>query len=635
MQNLLKELETILCEEPSLMSDGEILKNAVVERALKMDEDLLALLVQSEPIKKHFFVEVAGTLIFDKVKFQEFVSNKVFLPDSYTSFKNRIGLMDGSDYLKKSNEIVLVWPYKDCVLEGGMTKEDEDREEIFWNTTLAPDDISRLFEPKVLTNFECWDIEAVAKGKPNRVTGFDDKDNLLIKGNNLLVLHSLRARFAGKIDLIYIDPPYNPQTQTNTFRYNNKFNHSSWLTFMKNRLEVAKQLLTKNGALIVAIDDNEFYYLGVMLDELFPDHEVHCITIVHNPRGIQGKNFSYTHEYAFFVIPRGLETIGNRKICETDVKWRNLRDNGGGSEREKAKNCFYSIKVKDGEIIGFGEVLAKDQHPKQIVEHDDHIEVFPIDKNGIERKWRYARQSIDEVRHLLKAVQKEDRHEINIGKDFGRYRTVWEDSRYDANEYGTKLLKEFVPNCQFSYPKSLWTVYDCLHTVVGTKKQAKILDFFAGSGTTGHAVMELNKQDEGSRTFILVEQLDYIRSTTKARLIEVIRRNSVEHATLLYAEMMEWNATLVDRIRDAATQDDMVAVYDFMKSTGYLRYDADLSQFNVEDFLALVLEDQRAVLLNCLDMNHLYVNYGDVRDEAYKLSDDDLRLNRTFYEDKA
>lgn len=173
MQNLLKELEAILCEEPSLMSDGEVLKNAVIERALKMDEDLLALLVKSESIKRHFFAEVAGTLIFDKVKFQEFISNKTFLPDSYTSFKNRVGLTDDSDYLKKSNKVVLVWPYKDCVLEGGMTKEDEGRDETFWNTTLAPDDISRLFEPKVLTNFERWDIKAIAKGKPNRVTGFN------------------------------------------------------------------------------------------------------------------------------------------------------------------------------------------------------------------------------------------------------------------------------------------------------------------------------------------------------------------------------------------------------------------------------------------------------------------------------
>ena len=424
-----------------MLSDGEIIKNAVIERALKMDAGLLGLLMQSEPVKRHFFTDIDGTLVFDKVKFQEFVSNKAFLPDSYTVFKNRIGLMDGADYSMKSSDVVLAWPYKDCVLEGGMTKEDKGREEVFWNTTLAPDDISRLFEPKVLTGFERWDAEAVAEGEPKRVERVEDGDNLLIKGNNLLVLHSLKARFAGKIDLIYIDPPYNPPSHANTFLYNNRFNHSSWLTFMKNRLEAAKQLLTKDGSLVVAMDDNEFYFLGVMLNELFPDHEVHCITIVHNPRGVQGANFSYTHEYAFFVIPRGMNSVGYKKIDKTEIYWNNFRNWGTESLRSDTKNCFYSVKVEDGKVIGFGHVLANDVHPAQTVEHDDCIAVFPIDKNGVERKWRYARQSVDEINTFLRAVPKNGGYEIEIGKDFELYRTVWQDTRYDANIYGTQLLK--------------------------------------------------------------------------------------------------------------------------------------------------------------------------------------------------
>lgn len=246
-QNLLQDLETVLQQDQTFISDGTILKNAVIEAALKMDPKLLALLLQSEPIKAHFFTEVAGALVFDKVRFQDFVSNKAFLPDSYTAFRNRIGLTTGRDYISQSRDVVLSWPYKDCVLEGGMTKEDRKRTEVFWNTTLAPDDITRLFEPKVLTGWERWDAEAVQAGKAKPVEEFRDTDNLLIKGNNLLALHSLKARYAGKIDCIYIDPPYNPPSKSNTFLYNNNFNHSSWLTFMKNRLEVAKQLLTKDG----------------------------------------------------------------------------------------------------------------------------------------------------------------------------------------------------------------------------------------------------------------------------------------------------------------------------------------------------------------------------------------------------
>ena len=635
--NLIKDLETLLQKEPSLLSDGKILKNAVIERALKMDASLLALLMQSEPIKRHFFTDIEGTLVFDKVKFQEFVSNKKFLPDSYTTFKNRIGLMDRTDYIKKSSHVVLAWPYKDCVLEGGMTKENESRDEVFWNTILAPDDITRLFEPKVFTGFELWDAEAVAEGKAKRVEQIENGDNLLIKGNNLLVLHSLKLRFAEEIDLIYIDPPYNPPSKVNTFLYNNRFNHSSWLTFMKNRLEVAKQLLAKNGSLIVAIDDNEFYFLGVLLNELFPDHEVHCITIVHNPRGVQGSNFSYTHEYAFFVIPKDIRSVGYRKIPENKISWRNLRDNGGESLRSDAKNCFYSINVKNGNIIGFGDVLDNDIHPPaQTVEHDDYVAVFPIDGDGEERKWRYARQSVDKIKHLLRAVPQNGGYEIEIGKDFGNYRTVWQDSRYDANAGGTKLLKELVSGCNFSYPKSLWTVFDCLKAIVGNKKQARVLDFFAGSGTTGHAVMELNKADGGNRKFILVEQLNYIHNTTKKRLIEVFRREaeSFQNTRLIYAEMMQWNAILLERICNTSNRTGVAKIYDQVKATGYLRYDVDLSRFDTNNFSALTLKDQKKVLIDCLDMNHLYVNLGDIGDDAYCVSEDDLRLNHIFYENK-
>ncbi|MBL4543545.1 MAG: site-specific DNA-methyltransferase [Rhodobacteraceae bacterium] len=268
MQNLRDDLTKLLQAEQAFISDGAILKNAVIEAALNMDARLLELLMQSDTIKAHFFTEVAGALVFDKVKFQDFVSNKAFLLDSYTAFKNRIGLTDGrGDYLSQSRDVVLAWPYKDCVLEGGMTKEDRGRNEVFWNTTLAPDDITRLFEPKVLTGWERWDAEAVAEGKAKPVGAVSEDDNLLIKGNNLLALHSLKARYAGKVKLIYIDPPYN--TDDDGFRYNDRFNHSSWLTFMRNRLEVAKQLLAQDGAIFVNIDFNEAHYLKVLMDEVF------------------------------------------------------------------------------------------------------------------------------------------------------------------------------------------------------------------------------------------------------------------------------------------------------------------------------------------------------------------------------
>ncbi len=262
MQNSLNNLEEILSQDARFMSDGKVLKATVVKAALELDAGLLKLLLGDALIKKHFFTDIDGVLVFDKVEFQGFVSNKQFLPDSYTAFRNRLGLTDGNGFLKQSKDVVLAWAYKDCVLEGGMTKEDKSRNEIFYNTTLAPDDITRLTDKKVFTNFEYWDKAAVKAKKPKPVKDIAQSKNLLIKGNNLLALHSLKPRYAGKVKLIYIDPPYNPKTKDgkpksdNPFAYNNTFNRSTWLTFMKNRLEVAKSLLTKDGALIVAIDDN-------------------------------------------------------------------------------------------------------------------------------------------------------------------------------------------------------------------------------------------------------------------------------------------------------------------------------------------------------------------------------------------
>ncbi len=214
-----------------------------------------------------FFTEAGGTLVFDKVAFQRFVSNKAFLPDSYTAYRNRIGLSQGDDLLKQRQDVVLAWPFKDCVLEGGMTREDRVQQEVFWNETLAPDDISRLFEPKVLTNLQLWDQEAVEAGASKPVESITMQDNLLIKGNNLLALHTLKKRYTGKVKCIFIDPPYN--TGSDGFRYNDRFSHATWLTFMRGRLEIARDLLSPDGAIFLVLDDTEIHYCKILMDEVF------------------------------------------------------------------------------------------------------------------------------------------------------------------------------------------------------------------------------------------------------------------------------------------------------------------------------------------------------------------------------
>lgn len=334
--------------------------------------------------------------------------------------------------------------------------------------------------------------------------------NLLIEGDNYHALSVLNYTHAGKIDVIYIDPPYN--TGAKNWKYNNDFvdlndryRHSKWLSMMHSRLLLAKNLLKDDGVLICAIDENEHSHLGVLLQDLFVDREVHSITIVHNPRGIQGRNFSYTHEYAYFVFTKEKKVIGNRKIKDEDVDWRNLRDNGGESLRTDAKNCFYPVIIKNDQIVDFGDVPKDNFHPgKQCVQENGFTSVYPIDPQGIERKWRYARQSVESIKHLLRVKKtKGGSYEIELGKNFGVVRTVWQDSRYDANEYGTKLIKRIAPDSNFDFPKSLYSVYDCIAPIISDKKNAIVLDYFAGSGTTGHAVLELNKEDGGNRQFIL------------------------------------------------------------------------------------------------------------------------------------
>ena len=363
---------------------------------------------------------------------------------------------------------------------------------------------------------------------------WDTTENLYIEGDNLAALKILQESYLGKVKMIYIDPPYN--TGKN-YIYRNDFSldrddyyeqageisesgsklvsnprtygrfHSAWLTMFYERILLARNLLRKDGVLVVAIDENEQASLETLLKEVFSEsvYDVVSVPVVHNPRGVQGKNFSYIHEFAIFVFPNSIKAIADKKIPEDSVTWSQFRNWGTESERTDAKNCFYPVVVKDDTIIGFGSVTPNEIHPCQTEKHNDEYWVYPIDKNGIERKWRYARQSVDEISNMLRAKKTSSGYEIEIGKTFGVQKTIWIDKRYDANEYGTKIVGELVPGGEFSFPKSLWTVYDAVVAATSTEKECTILDFFSGSATTAHAVMQLNAEDGGHRKFIMVQ----------------------------------------------------------------------------------------------------------------------------------
>ncbi len=332
--------------------------------------------------------------------------------------------------------------------------------------------------------------------------------NILIEGDNYHALSVLNYTHKNKIDVIYIDPPYN--TGAKDWKYNNNYvdindlyRHSKWLNMMSKRLRITKDLLKENGVLICTIDKNEVNHLGILLEQIFKDYEIHCITIVHNPRGVQGDNFSYTHEFAYFVFRKGLKVISN--IQRDEVLEEEFKDHGGESLRTDARNCFYPIYVKNNQIVGFGEMPDKNFHPitKNIKAKNNIIEVWPIDARGIERKWVFALQTVDKIKDkLFVKIKKNGEIDIFRKKDSQKPRTVWIGQKYDASTFGSKVVNRLTGN-SFPFPKSIFTTKDCIECVVKERKNAIILDYFAGSGTTGHAVMILNKEDDGNRIFIL------------------------------------------------------------------------------------------------------------------------------------
>jgi len=372
--------------------------------------------------------------------------------------------------------------------------------------------------------------------------------NFIIEGDNLASLALLEKTHKEKIDVIYIDPPYN--TGAEDWKYDNNFvdkndlfRHSKWLSMMSKRIEIAKRLLAPNGVLICAIDENEQATLSLLIEQIFGQaYSKDCITIVHNPRGVQGKNFSYIHEYAIFIYKTGQSIIGKRKIDPEKIKWSPLRNWGGESLRTDAKNCFYPIIVEKGIIVGFGDVVFDlNIHPQRNEKHGDSIWVYPIDKEGVERKWRYARQSVEDIKDNLRAKKKAKGYEIELGKETESNKTVWTDEKYDANQYGTQMVNDLVAGNTFNFPKSLWNTYDCLYAIVGDKSNAVILDFFAGSGTTGHAVMEMNK-DGGKRRFILCtnNENNICKDVTYQRIKTVItgkRKDGSEYGKSIEASL--------------------------------------------------------------------------------------------------
>lgn len=350
-----------------------------------------------------------------------------------------------------------------------------------------------------------------------------DCNGLLINSENFQALELLQEKYNKRVKCIYADPPYN--AQSSEIVYKNTFKHSSWLSMMENRVFLAKNLMNEHGVHVLAIDEVEQENLGLLLSNIFPWYNKSCISVVHNPSGQQGDNFSYTHEFAYFIYPRGRREIG-LEVREDNVDIRNLRAvTGEDSLRESAANCFYPIYVKHGEIIGFGDVCDKDFHPGNVNVQlgDETIAVYPIDPNNIERKWRFARQSVESIKDELFATFIRNRNiwDIQRRKNVFNYKTVWSDTKFFANNYGTQPLNNILGAQLFSFPKSIHTVYECINAGLNGNKKSIILDYFAGSGTTAHSVMLHNKKGADHK-YILCEMGMYFDKVTRTRVEKII-----------------------------------------------------------------------------------------------------------------
>lgn len=638
-----QELEQLLAQNDAFMVEGILNKNKLAELARQYNPDLLNLLMSDEKISNHFFSRIDNDiLVFKQSDFLQFLNNKEFLPDSFTAYKTKIGLATGDKYLSENQDVVLNFPYKDCVLEGGQTKDDAKRQEIFFNETLAPTEINRLLDDKVLINFKRYD-----KDGEHEVDELYDTDNLIIKGNNLIALHSLKKRFAGKVKFIYIDPPYN--TGSDSFGYNDSFNRSTWLTFMKNRLSVAKDLLENDGILIVQISFHEFPYLRVMMDELFAEenHKMDVNVLVRHPQRslTSDKEFNDVLEYALIYSKSKNFKLPKQKVLKTIDEYQYDFDfpeipHDSFQVGEKTINVYLPDDVTivrgQGHIDGLksmsirGSIREKNSSGRFYVAHleklidkypegtiftvpdmgDDgrDFRIFELPKNGNKNGFYYPGKPLGSD-YTLKPYP-------NFVDFVQQYNSV--NSEGDVSFRNGKKPEEYIK----------------YYIEMFTEDGDIVLDYHLGSGTTASVAHKMHRQ------YIGIEQMDYIETVSVERLKNVITGeqggiskdvNWSGGGSFVYAELKNDAQDFKNIIVEATTTGDLLELLEFAKSSSFLSYRIDPKKLKVEEFKTLSLAEQKELLLQVIDNNNLYVNFSDIDDTDYAISDTDKKLNRQFY----
>lgn len=563
IMTLLTQLSKALSTDERLVIDGKLAKNKIVELALNLDSTLLKLLLENKQLKNHFFTEVEGVLVFDKVAFQRFVNNKSFLPDSFTQFKNKIGLSADNHYFSENNDVVLSWPYKDCILEGGQTKEDQKRSEIFWNATLAPEKVDLLLSPKALENFKKYDVD----GEHKDFTLSND-DNLIIKGNNLLALHTLKTKYLGEIDLIYIDPPFN--TESDSFGYNDKFNRSTWLTFMKNRLEIAKDLLSEKGTIYVHIDHNEGHYLKVMMDEIFGE-----------------ENFRNEIVWRYSGWNKKLKT-GFERRHDTIFMY-------GKSELQYFESYFEKWDSKEEYVKKRKQKLFKDE---------DEREYVLSDAGGGKRVKMY----IDDV--LSKGVVVDDVW------DFDKLNNSAKESVGFKSQKREGLLERII---KASCPEGGIVLDYHLGSGTTAATSHKLKRRYIG-------IEQMDYIDD-----IVITRLQDVINSDQNGISEDV--NWQGGGSFVYCELAGLASKYSNRIEQAQNRDELISIWNDLKESSNLSYEVKPQIFdkNIASFNALSVGDQKRFLIEVIDKNQLYVNYSEIDDETNGISEKDKKLNQQFY----
>ncbi len=604
---LYNELVAQLTKEPDFVSDnGEFKKWVVSNRARNYDGDLIKLLLQNDTLKQTFFRDVDGVLIFMLDKFLLFIEQKNYLKDSFTSYKNKIGLTIGGKFLNQHKEVELVWPYKDCILEGGQTKEDAKRDEIFFNETLAQDEITTLLDQKVLTNYHRYG--KVQSNAPffNRDAAFNESrglakdtitDNLVIKGNNLIALHCLKKEFAGKVKLIYIDPPFN--TNNDSFTYNDSFSRSTWLTFMKNRLEIAKQLLTDDGNIFIHIDINQNHYLKIVADDVFKEENFveEIIWSYGSPSGGRAATPKPVniHDYILHYAKKYKGRKQNRVYIPYSQKyiddWFKFKDEDGRIFRQRQVG-----------IDEMGEPIWK----KQYLDESNGIPLSTV--------WNDIMQVYADPR----AYKKGNKADVEVIKEFS------------GGQKPEKLIERIIE--------------------MASDENDIVLDYHLGTGTTASVAHKLNRQ------YIGVEQMDSQVEIICKRLCKVIggdaagisksvgwnpNNPSFEDSTrgryarnnFVYFELKKFNQAFIEKIEAAESTETLLQIFDEMKEKSFLAYNLDIKEQNenLEEFKALNLNEQKQILCGILDKNQLYVNRTDIADTRFENTAEEIAVTNEFY----